>query len=66
MKQYGLMVADSGAALFVQGDIDPGWTAALVDAMATDCRAIHTRDLEVVNGVTPFMIDSDSAKAKQL
>lgn len=66
MKQYGLIMADSGAALFVQGDTDPGWTTALVDAMATDCRGIHTGDFEVVDGVTPFIIDPDSAKAKQL
>jgi hypothetical protein len=66
MKQYGLMVADKGVPLFVQGDTDPGWTAALVDEMATDCRRIHARDFEVVDGVTPFIIDPNSGKAKQL
>jgi hypothetical protein len=66
MKQYGLMVADSGTALFVQGDTDPGWTPSLIDKITTDCRNIHVSDFEVVDGVTPFLIDPNSGKARQL
>jgi hypothetical protein len=66
MKEYGVIVADAGAMLLMQGDNDPGWTPSLMDRLITDCRNIHVNDFEVVDGVTPFIIAPDSGKAKQL
>lgn len=66
LKTYGLIVADNGHALFLQGDTDAGWTPGLIDKLTTELRAVHISDFEVVDGVTPFMIAADSGQAKQL
>ncbi len=66
MKTYGLIVADNGSALFLQGDMDAGWTPALIDKLTTELRAVHITDFDVVDGVGPYMIAADSGQAKQI
>lgn len=66
MKTYGLIVADNGSSMFLQGDTDPGWTTALIDKLTTELRGVKVADFEAVDGVTPFMISPDSGQAKQL
>ncbi len=66
MKAYGLIVADNGSALFLQGDMDAGWTSTLVDKLVTELRGVHVTDFDAVDGVTPYMISADSGQAKQV
>ncbi len=66
MKTFGLIVADNGSAMFLQGDTDSGWTAALIDKLTTELRNVKVADFEAVDGVTPYMISADSGQARQL
>lgn len=66
LKKYGLIVADNGSSLFIQGDTAPGWTPALIDKLTTELRTIRIENFEAIDGVSPFIIDVDSGKAKQL
>ncbi len=72
LKKYGLIVADQGQAFFIQGDTDPGWLAptsgnysTLTDKLETELRNVHATDFEVIDGVTPFLLDPESAQAGQ-
>lgn len=65
MKTFGLIVADNGSSLFLQGDMDAGWTAPLIDKLTTELREVKITDFEVIDGVTGFMISADSGQAKQ-
>lgn len=73
LKKYGAIVADAGSTMFFQGDTDPGWLgptsgafSSLTDKLVTELRNVHITDFEAIDGVSPFIIDVDSGKSKQL
>lgn len=79
LKKYGCIVADQGGnVLFgLQGDTNPAWLGptpnspagvaytSLTDKLVTELRNVPLTAFEVVDGVTDYIISSDSGQAKQ-
>ena len=57
MQTYGLIVADNGSDMFIQGTNDARWD---MDVMLPAFRSLHADDFEVIElGWTPEIVDED-------
>jgi hypothetical protein len=79
LKKYGCIVADGGGSVLfgLQGDTNPAWLGAtppspsgttydsLTDKLVTELRNVPVTAFEVVDGVTNYIISSNSGQAKQ-
>ena len=61
MQEYGIILADNGAAMFISGAPDPRWDN---DTLVEEFRRITAADFEAVD-VCSLMIDFDSGQAAE-
>jgi len=48
LKKYGLIVADNGSDMFIQGNYDNAWDVSIFNSTTTGLRSLTANDFEVV------------------